>query len=472
MYLLAAIATRRDLRSGERVLLLDEDGWFDERVVRLFGTLGVSVDRCTESGAVLDALSSGRYAVLLTHDGPGRTRGLDLVYRLHDSPLGPSYPGVGAIVLSTGDSLESATTAIERGIFDFMTRDFGEAALLEHLADAARRALSGPASTSPPSAVQSHYARAGTSRPLDLVRDVLVGDSPALVQARAELHAATNDDLAVSLCGEPGTEKLGAARLLHDLSPRRDEPFVMAEPSMLLDPRVAGGLPSQLKAAARGTFFVPELRELGALVAEELLEWIEHPGALAEEPSARIVFGHEASWGAQQGLSRRLAGARVHWLVLPPLRERGRDVLVLADHFAESARPGGGPPLGMTASASETLLAYDWPGNVDELRSAIQHAAAMCAESLIRVADLPPAIVARARPRRDERSPELKVQSLEDMGLSYITSVLDAVGGNKASAARLLRVDRTTLYRKLQRQEQAATPVVVEAPPAAPRSRR
>jgi two-component system, NtrC family, response regulator AtoC len=469
MYLLAAIATRRDMRPGERVLIFDEDALFDESVSRLFDTLGAGVDRCVAADAVRKSLSTGQYAVLLTHDGHGHTRGLELVCQMHEQ-----YPAVGAILLNASDGPERATMALAKGIFDFMTRDFDAAGLVEHLGDAVQRALAA-ASAASISSAPSGYTRAGTVRPLDVVRDVLVGDSPALAQARAVLHVATSDAAPVLICGEPGTEKFAVARLLHDLSARRHEPFVVVEATAAITEGSSTALSTQLSAAGRGTFFIPEVSELGVIASVELAlmlgrrQWSE---ATVPRLVPRLVLGHLPGWNAAQGLAPHLSDNRVHRLVLPPLRERGRDVLLLADHFAERTRSVGSAPLGMTASASETLLAYDWPGNVDELRSAIQHAAAMCAESLIRVADLPPALVAKARPARDERNPELKVQSLEDVGLAYISSVLDAVGGNKASAARLLGVDRTTLYRKLQRQEQAAPPPVVETPPAAPRSRK
>jgi DNA-binding NtrC family response regulator len=95
---------------------------------------------------------------------------------------------------------------------------------------------------------------------------------------------------------------------------------------------------------------------------------------------------------------------------------------------------------------------------VDELRFTIQHAASLCTASVIGAEDLPPGVGFSLQGPVDEEGTRLRVQSLEDMELSYILRVLDAVGGNKASAARLLGVDRTTLYRKLQRQEQAAAP--------------
>jgi DNA-binding NtrC family response regulator len=148
-------------------------------------------------------------------------------------------------------------------------------------------------------------------------------------------------------------------------------------------------------------------------------------------------------------------------------------VVTLAEHFAEQGRlVRGDASLRITPTAVEALTRYVWPGNVEELRFAIQHAASLCVGSVIRVVDLPPGIGLSLKGSTDENGVRLEVQSLEDMELSYILRVLDAVGGNKASAARLLGVDRTTLYRKLQRQELNDPLPTAEVMPAARRARK
>jgi len=141
--------------------------------------------------------------------------------------------------------------------------------------------------------------------------------------------------------------------------------------------------------------------------------------------------------------------------------------VLLAEHFAEQGRLArGDASLRITPTAVEALSRYAWPGNTEELRFAIQHAASLCVGSLIRVVDLPPGIGLSLKGASDESGTRLEVQSLEDMELSYILRVLDAVGGNKASAARLLGVDRTTLYRKLQRQEMSELLAASDIAPA------
>jgi DNA-binding NtrC family response regulator len=208
----------------------------------------------------------------------------------------------------------------------------------------------------------------------------------------------------------------------------------------------------------------------------ELVKLLSGLGPNPDAPRPRIIAGlcqpPDETWEGSvlARLFQRMGGSQI---VLPPLRERGRDIVLLAEHFAEQNRLArGDATLRITPTALEAMSRYGWPGNVDELRFAIQHGTSLCANSLIRVVDLPPSIGLSLKGGSDESGTRLEVQSLEDMELSYILRVLDAVGGNKASAARLLGVDRTTLYRKLQRQEQAELAATAEAGPASRRARR
>jgi DNA-binding NtrC family response regulator len=228
--------------------------------------------------------------------------------------------------------------------------------------------------------------------------------------------------------------------------------------------------------ARRGTLFFPEVSSLNSVWQVELVKLLSGLGPNSDAPRPRIIAGlsqpPNETWEGSvlARLFERMGGSQV---LLPPLRERGRDVVILAEHFAEQGRLArGDATLRITPTAVEALTRYAWPGNVEELRFAIQHAASLCVGSVIRVVDLPPGIGLSLKGSTDESGTRLEVQSLEDMELSYILRVLDAVGGNKASAARLLGVDRTTLYRKLQRQELNDPLAAAEALPAVRRARK
>jgi two-component system response regulator HydG len=136
---------------------------------------------------------------------------------------------------------------------------------------------------------------------------------------------------------------------------------------------------------------------------------------------------------------------------LPPLRARGNDVLLLAQDFLDrSATRSGGHALRFSRAAAEKLLGYDWPGNVRELRNCVEHAVALARQLEIGVEDLPERV-------QSHRAKELVLGAQDPTALvpmdqveqRYVLHVLEAVGGNRTEAARVLGMDRKTLYRKL-----------------------
>jgi two-component system response regulator HydG len=139
-------------------------------------------------------------------------------------------------------------------------------------------------------------------------------------------------------------------------------------------------------------------------------------------------------------------------LSLPPLRSRGSDVLLLAQHFVEElAKASGKDVKGISPDAARRLLDYSWPGNVRELSNAIERAVALTQYSELTTEDLPEKI------RRFERSHVLvtsndpeELVSMEEVERRYVLRVMEAAGGNKARAARILGFDRKTLYAKLK----------------------
>ncbi|HVY61110.1 MAG TPA: sigma 54-interacting transcriptional regulator, partial [Planctomycetota bacterium] len=195
-------------------------------------------------------------------------------------------------------------------------------------------------------------------------------------------------------------------------------------------------------------------------------------GGPAEEPfDARIVAATNRDLAAlvaegkfREDLYYRLAVIEVD---VPPLRARGNDVLLLAQHFlAAHAKRLGRPVRGVSVAAAERLLAYRWPGNVRELENAVERAVTLAQGEEIVPADLPPALrAAEALPPlpRDLLLPGEEASALPSLGEveeRYIRKVLEAVGGNRTLAAKILGLDRKTLYRKLGK---AAGP---DGPPA------
>jgi DNA-binding NtrC family response regulator len=135
-------------------------------------------------------------------------------------------------------------------------------------------------------------------------------------------------------------------------------------------------------------------------------------------------------------------------LVVPPLRERGEDILLLAQRFIERYAARAGKPIrGMSASAAEKLLAYDWPGNVRELQNWAERAVTLGLFDEIGVDDLSRKI----REHHPTRGPEVGPLTLAEVERQHVLRVLESTGGNRSATARALGLDRTTLWRKLER---------------------
>jgi DNA-binding NtrC family response regulator len=158
----------------------------------------------------------------------------------------------------------------------------------------------------------------------------------------------------------------------------------------------------------------------------------------------------------REDLYYRLNVVEIH---VPPLRARGNDILLLAQHFIDelSERVGKGVQ-GISSEAARKLLDYDWPGNVRELENAMERAVTLTRFERIAVEDLPERITSYESTRINPVEFDAQqVLTLHELERRYIERVLKAVGGNKTRAAKLLGLDRRTLYRKLERYEEAVS---------------
>lgn len=444
MYVLAAFAQQRDSTPGRRVLIIDEHEPPHDALSALLMDAGYVADRCGDRRAAFELLGRGQHGVLIAEQDRNLDDGVALVREVQGA-----HADVSVILLSSDDTLDGAVRALQAGVFDFMTKAFSLAASPAQMLETMRRAVEA-----------EHVGAACSSDPCsgaqrDLVQDVLIGESPQLSRARLEVQAALGAEAPVLILGEAGTEKVAVARFLHGAGPRGAS-FVVVDTAQADG---SGDVARALEAAGPSggvTLYFAEVGSLDGSWQMELVRLMSAPGST--RAPFRIIAGlSQPPPPAWEGsvLARLLDSLGASLITLPPLRERGHDVLLLAEHFAERVRlDRGDPSLRLTGTAVEALTRYPWPGNVDELRFAIQHGASLCVDSMVRVSDLPPGIGMSLEQAPGESGVRLRIQSLEDLELSYILRVLTAVGGNKASAARLLGVDRTTLYRKLQRQEQ------------------
>ncbi len=307
----------------------------------------------------------------------------------------------------------------------------------------------------------------------------LSGSSPAIRAAGEMLMQLASSEASVLLSGETGTGKELAARLLHRHSRRSAGPFVAlncaAVPEQLLESELFGHTKGAytdardkrnglLVYADRGTLFLDEIGELPLGLQPRLLRALQERtvrpvGANTEVPfDVRIIAATHRDLESEvragrfrEDLYYRLNVVEVE---LPPLRARGNDVLLLAQHFLRRfAQLTGRRIMGLSAEAAEALKAYPWPGNVRELQNYMERAVALATTDYVMLSDLPPRVrqlQKTVRPSPPGNAP-VELLPLAEVERRHIVRVLEAMGGNKRAAAQVLGVDRRTLYRKLER---------------------
>jgi two-component system response regulator AtoC len=282
----------------------------------------------------------------------------------------------------------------------------------------------------------------------------------------------------VLITGESGTGKELAARSLHRRSARRDAPFVAvncaALPEHLLESELFGhargaftdaraSRPGLFARASGGTVFLDEIAEIPLALQPKLLRALQERSVRPVGSDLEVPFDARLITATNRDLESAVAERRfreelyyrinVLHIELPPLRARTGDILVLAQHFIERFAALAKKHIsGPSAPAAERLLGYTWPGNVRELQNCMERAVALAQYEQIIVEDLPEKVrTYRRAPLVIDSDEPSELLPMEEVERRYILRVLDGVAGNKTLAAQILRMDRSTLYRKLER---------------------
>lgn len=304
--------------------------------------------------------------------------------------------------------------------------------------------------------------------------DDIIGDSPAMVQAKRLAATLAVSPSTVLIHGETGTGKELFAQAIHNLSPRAARPFVAincgALPASLIESTLFGyaegsftgakrqGAPGVFEQADGGTLFLDEISEMPFDLQVRLLRVIQERevrrvGAEAAKPvDVRILASTNKSLEdlVRQGKFRTDLYFRLNVLELdvPPLRERKADIPALAYHFIGGfARMLGKEANDIDPAVLDAIVAYDWPGNVRELQNCTEFVVNMLDGNAIRLEHLPPFLRGG---RRSVAASAFRAR-VEEAERDAVLEALRAAHGNKAEAARRLGLNRTTLWRVLKR---------------------
>jgi two-component system response regulator HydG len=311
----------------------------------------------------------------------------------------------------------------------------------------------------------------------------IIGHAAPLREALARAGKVASTETTVLLLGESGTGKELVARAIHQTSPRADGPFVAlncaALPETLLESELFGHergaftgadrqKPGRFEIARGGTLFLDEVGELSPGVQAKLLRVLQERefqrvgGTTTLHADVRVVAATNRDLAQavtagrfRQDLYYRL---NVFAVTLPPLRERGDDVLLLAEHFARhlGARLGKRNTV-FTPESRKRLLAYAWPGNIRELQNAVERALILAEGETLTLDDLalPPLTVATSPPVASPNRPQpigpVEEGSIPELERTLIVRALRETGGNKSRAARILGISRSQLYTRLVR---------------------
>jgi two-component system, NtrC family, response regulator AtoC len=462
-----------------RILVIDDDRDMCELLEESLGRAGYQVTWRTRGEDGLDLLRDRDFDVIITDLNLDGASGIDLCKRFTEN-----RPDTPVIVITAFGDMTAAINAIRAGAHDFINkpldmtvleRAIERATQHRHLREEIRRLNRAGAAASDEGALG---ALIGTSRGMLGVYDLVRRVAPA--------------DTTVLLSGESGTGKELVARALHEQSDRKEGRFVAincaAVPAELLESELFGHVKGAFtdakssrqglfEQASGGTLLLDEVGEMPLEMQPKLLRVLQERqvrpvgGNISVPVTARIIAATNRDLEAEvdqkrfrEDLFYRLNVVQIE---IPPLRGRGNDILLLAEHFVRKFSERSGKPVrGLSLEAQAKLLAFDWPGNVRQLENTIERAVALTRGEQILLEDLPERISRFDGSTGVLNDVDLEhVRTLDQVERRHIEQAVKHAHGNKTRAAKALGIDRRTLYRKLERYA-GGRPSTSAAPPS------
>ena len=453
--------------SKPRILVVDDEPGLRDMLAILFGREGLDVDLAPGFATAGDAIkrAADPYAIVLTDQLMPDGNGMDLLTLAKERSAHTEV-----IVMTAHGGIETAIEAMKRGAYDFITKPFATSELRALV----QKALEKRAIVAENESLRARLVR-GRGREL-------LGSSEAMRRILDLVHRIANGRTTVLITGESGTGKERIAHAIHDVSDRKDKPFLVvncgAIPESLMEAELfghergafTGAVSSRLgifREAEGGTVLLDEIGDLPLALQVKLLRVLQERkvrgvGASAETAvdmrvlaaTNRRVEEDVAAGRFRQDLYYRLNVIRIE---VPPLRDRSEDIRPLADHFlARCAAEQDKQIRGLSPDALRVLEGYAFPGNARELENIIDRAVALAVGQTIGLGDLPREVSGAAA----QPTPSLVALPEEGCNLDdvvgeverrLILQALERSGGVRAQAARLLGVTLRSLRYRLQK---------------------
>ena len=448
------------------VLVVDDDPDIRALLRRWLKLDGFRVESVDSGEAAMQCLTRMLpHAVCLDLELPGSS-GLETLRQIK-----AQNPRLPVLILTANGAIDAVVTAMRDGAWDYLVKPVDRMRLATTLRNAVEHNRM---------AVQVAQLQREAGGRTGFAR--MVGDSPSMRALFRQIDRVAPTSITVLIRGESGTGKELVARAIHEGSARREAPFVAlncaAVPETLQESELFGhergaftGAASRFRGrfeqAHQGTLFLDEVAELSLPLQAKLLRVLQERSFHRVGGSQEVVSDFRLVAASHRDLAAEVAAGRfredlyfrlaVFELEVPPLRDRGRDVLLLADNFLASFTRDRAP-LSLAPTAQKALVGYRWPGNVRELRNAMERAAVIASGAEVTLEDLPTRVT-QPPPEATVRSllPPVEtpatgpVTSLDSVEREAILAALRQTNGNRTEAGERLGISRSTLYRRLKK---------------------
>jgi len=439
-----------------RILIAEDDDLTRELLARVLRRESYDVVETTDGGEAIERLRAEPFDLVLSDIQMARASGMELL-----SAVVETMPDTPVVLITAYADPGAAMDAISRGAADYLAKPVDIIALRATVARALER-----------------RRLRGENRLLQkdaLEHKTLIGTSPLMLELYKQIAHVAPTDATILITGESGSGKELVARTIHQRSRRARGAHLAVNCAALAESLLESELFGHEKGAftgahavrrglfeeaSGGTLFLDEIGDVGPKMQAQLLRVLQEGevrrvgGSQSISVDVRVIAATNRELAAEVATSRMRADLyyrlNVVGLHIPPLRERGDDVIALARHFTALHALRLGRPI---PEISETALArirgYPWPGNVRELENALARAVAMSQRAVLLPQDLPPLVSG------DAAQPSSAIDhdwpSLAELDRRYVDRVLQRTGGNRTTAAAILGVDRRTLQRMLAR---------------------
>jgi DNA-binding NtrC family response regulator len=435
----------------QKLLIVEDDPSVRDTMVTCLELEGYAVDAVGSTREALDRLRQGSYPIVISDIYLDERTGIDVLRTARQQ-----NPACAVILMSGRGSMETVMQATEGGAFEYLAKPFDMSQMIETI----RRAEESG---------KGEYDDDEAAAIDDLPETEMIGSSPRMIEIYKTISKVAPTDATVLIEGETGTGKELIARMLHRNSKRAQQPFIPVDcgaiaPS-LLESELFGTLKGAytgadrdrmgvFETAANGTVFLDEIGDIDLGFQLKLLRFLQEReirplgSARSKKIDVRVIAAtnRDMQKMVDEGKFREDLWYRLNVvrLTVPPLCERSTDIPLLVHYFLKRYNERYKLDTKLTDSGLKAMVAYSWPGNIRQLQHMMERLTILAPQSRIDESAVQQAI--EQMDSRDRSS-----ESLADTEAEQIRRVLAATNGNKSRAAKILGIERKTLYRKLER---------------------